>query len=123
MEDVPVKALEHLKGMSIVVTGVHRDYVTDEAISYNLFEKNTHHGKVKGLELCHIDPTIPFCTFAENLTIGTCPSNRMQGGYTLKNSGLQLLAAYMRANPEYTQEEMIKELNERISPQRTGIKT
>jgi hypothetical protein len=61
----------------------HRDYYTKELLDVSLFSKNEHHSKEKGLELCHIDPTLEFNTIAENLTIGLSSSNREQGGYSI----------------------------------------
>jgi hypothetical protein len=58
------------------------DYRSKKIISWELFKQNTHHSKVKGLEFCHIDPDKEFATTVDNVTIGTCESNRHQGGYS-----------------------------------------
>jgi hypothetical protein len=56
-----------------------------------LFEQNTHHGKVKGLEFCHIDTELGLNTTADNVTIGLCESNRHQGGYSLDYTEKKIL--------------------------------
>jgi hypothetical protein len=47
------------------------------------FDKNQHHSKEKGLELCHLDPWMEFPTNIDNITIGSSRANRQQGGYPL----------------------------------------
>lgn len=44
------------------------------------FDKNQHHSKEKGLELCHLDPWDEFSTNVNNITIGSSRANRLQGG-------------------------------------------
>ena len=58
------------------------DYLYHTPLFFEDFKKNTHHGKVKGLEFCHIDPEIQRPTVVDNVTIGSCESNRLQGGYS-----------------------------------------
>ena len=69
----------------------HIDYFYKTPISWNLFEQNTHHGKVKGLEFCHIDTELGLNTTADNVTIGLCESNRHQGGYSLDYTEKKIL--------------------------------
>ena len=69
----------------------HIDYFYKTPISWNLFEQNTHHGKVKGLEFCHIDTELGLNTIAENITIGLCESNRHQGGYSIEYTEKKIL--------------------------------
>jgi hypothetical protein len=71
----------------------HYDYMTGERISLSVFEKNTHHGKIKGLELCHLDPTIELSTTSNNITIGFCDSNRKQSGNSVESMGFNGLNA------------------------------
>lgn len=47
------------------------------------FEKNQHHSKENGLELCHLDPWMEFTTNSDNITIGSSRANRIQGGYPI----------------------------------------
>lgn len=47
------------------------------------FEKNQHHSKENGLELCHLDPWMEFPTNSDNVTIGSSRANREQGGSPL----------------------------------------
>jgi hypothetical protein len=58
------------------------DYYYKTPISWDLFEQNTHHSKVKGLEFCHLNPELEYTTHVDNITIGTSESNRHQGGYS-----------------------------------------
>jgi hypothetical protein len=69
----------------------HIDYFYKTPISWDLFEQNTHHGKVKGLEFCHIDTELGLNTTADNVTIGLCESNRHQGGYSLDYTEKKIL--------------------------------
>lgn len=62
---------------------IHRDYLTNEVIDINLFSKNEHHSKEKGLEMCHIDPSVEYATNVSNITIGLSSSNRAQSGNSL----------------------------------------
>lgn len=66
----------------------HYDYMTGERITLNVFEKNTHHGKIKGLELCHLNPSLTFATTVNNITIGFSESNRKQSGNSIESMGL-----------------------------------
>jgi hypothetical protein len=66
----------------------HYDYMTGERITLVMFEKNTHHGKTKGLELCHLDPSVTFATTSDNLTIGLSDSNRKQSGNSVEDMGI-----------------------------------
>ena len=58
------------------------DYLYHTPLFFEDFKKNTHHGKIKGLEFCHIYPEIQRPTVVDNVTIGSCESNRLQGGYS-----------------------------------------
>ena len=51
-----------------------------QKLMFSDFNKNKHHSKTKGLELCHIDPWQEFTTTADNITIGSSWANRFQGG-------------------------------------------
>tara|TARA_R100000664_G_scaffold10736_1_gene17670 strand:+ start:2917 stop:3957 length:1041 start_codon:yes stop_codon:yes gene_type:complete len=62
----------------------HCDYLTGEPISIQEFCKNEHHSKTNGVEFCHINPLLQSATNVNNVTIGTCSANRMQGGYTIE---------------------------------------
>lgn len=69
----------------------HVDYFYKTPIDWKLFEQNTHHGKVKGLEFCHIDTELGLNTTVDNITIGLCESNRHQGGYSLEYTDKKIL--------------------------------
>lgn len=69
----------------------HVDFYYKTPIDFNLFEKNTHHAKVKGLEFCHINPEIEYSTIETNITIGTSESNRHQGGYSIDYTHKKIL--------------------------------
>ena len=66
----------------------HYDYMTGRRITLDMFEKNTHHGKIKGLELCHLNPSLTFATTSDNLTIGFSDSNRKQSGNSIESMGI-----------------------------------
>jgi hypothetical protein len=87
----------------------HIDYFYKTPISWNLFEQNTHHGKVKGLEFCHIDTELEFNTIANNVTIGLCESNRHQGGYSIDYTEKKILIKKIIEN-EFNSD--VKHLNE-----------
>jgi hypothetical protein len=74
---------------------VHNDYMTGEMINVVMFEKNTHHGKLKGLELCHKDPSLLYSTIAENITIGFSESNRKQSGNSIEDMGFNGINAML----------------------------
>jgi hypothetical protein len=63
----------------------HYDYMTGEVINLNMFKKNTHHGKKKGLEFCHLNsgPTL-----AKHITIGFSESNRKQSGNSIEEMAI-----------------------------------
>lgn len=67
---------------------VHKDFMTGERIKLNMFEKNTHHGKIKGLELCHKDPSLIYATNHSNITIGLSDSNRRQSGNSIEEMAI-----------------------------------
>lgn len=67
---------------------VHNDFMTGEQIELIMFEKNTHHGKTKGLELCHKDPSLIYATNHQNITIGLSDSNRKQSGNSIEEMAL-----------------------------------
>jgi len=85
---------------------IHLDYTTKEHISVKLFEANEHHSKTKGLELCHIDPSLEYCTFANNITVGSSESNRSQSGNTV--NGLRCYG-YFQSIMESNCDESIKQ--------------
>lgn len=58
------------------------DYYYKTPISWELFQQNTHHSKVKGLEFCHLNPEVEYTTHVDNVSIGTSNSNRHQGGFS-----------------------------------------
>jgi hypothetical protein len=70
---------------------VHRGSYFHKPISFFSFLQNTHHGKVKGLELAHKDQKIKRATVAYNLSIDTCEENRFQGGNTKEDILLRAL--------------------------------
>lgn len=73
------------KDFDIKKQGIHYDYYgTYKPISIQEFCKNEHHSKTNGLEFCHINPSLQNATNVDNVTIGTCSGNRMQGGYTIE---------------------------------------
>ena len=85
MDDTPEDLVDYLTSKGYVKKDCHLDYFYFNRISFKLFEQNTHHGKVKGLEFCHIAPQgEEYPTRVQNVTIGTCQSNRHQGGYDIE---------------------------------------
>jgi len=91
MYDCPSDVIEYFETNCGIEKGeILIDYINKTPISITLFEQNTHHAKVKGLELCHIDPSLKYATRAENLCIGSCDSNRFQGGYALEDKEKRL---------------------------------
>lgn len=72
---------------NINIEYVHNDYMTGKRIELDMFKKNTHHGKTKGLELCHKDPSLTYATTHENITIGFSDSNRKQSGNSIEEMG------------------------------------
>jgi len=104
MYKIAVKIIQQLCGMrgiedefkNIVIDFIpeidknyeHYDYMTGERIDISMFEHNTHHGKKKGLELCHIDPNLDSATIADNITIGFSSSNRKQSGNSIEDMAL-----------------------------------
>lgn len=83
---------------------IHLDYLTRHPIKWEMFEKNTHHSKIKGLEFCHINPTLDFPTIVSNVTIGTCESNRKQGGYSLIDKWSTLTRWFLYENNPFITE-------------------
>jgi hypothetical protein len=75
---------------------VHRGSYFRKPISFFSFLQNTHHGKVKGLELAHKDQKIKRATVAYNLSIDTCEENRFQGGNTKEDIRLRALIGYIK---------------------------
>jgi len=86
MEGVPQQIREIIKENipSINLDYKHNDYMSGTTIYFDLFLDNTHHGKEKGLELCHKNPKLEFATSCENITIGLSESNRAQGNNTFR---------------------------------------
>jgi hypothetical protein len=86
MEGVPQQIREIIKEniSSIDLDYKHYDYMIKTRICFDMFLDNTHHGKKKGLELCHKNPKIEFATSCENITIGLSESNRSQGYNTFR---------------------------------------
>jgi hypothetical protein len=86
MEGVPQQIREIIKEniSSIDLDYKHYDYMVKTRICFDMFLNNTHHGKEKGLELCHKNPKIEFATSCENITIGLSESNRSQGYNTFR---------------------------------------
>ena len=82
--DAPTEIVEYFKQYGYEKKNTrHIDYFYKTLISWDLFDKNTHHSKEKGLEFCHIDPDLEYPTVSGNVTIGLCTSNRHQGGFSL----------------------------------------
>lgn len=67
----------------------HYDYMTNQRVTLEMFINNTHHGKKKGLELCHLNPSLTSATFADNITIGFSESNRKQSGNSLDEMAIK----------------------------------
>lgn len=86
MDGVPQQIREIIKKNipTINLDYEHYDYMYGTRICFDLFFDNTHHGKEKGLELCHKNPKLEFATSCENLTIGLSESNRAQGNNTFR---------------------------------------
>lgn len=86
MKDCPDEIKLHLNTkLGITQTGVLYDYLRiEQPLSFYDFKMNEHHSKTNGLEFCHLDPSIVRTTFADNITIGSSYSNRLQGGYSRK---------------------------------------
>jgi len=92
MEDTPVEIIDYLSSKGFHPNKEkHIDFYYKTAISFNLFDKNTHHAKVKGLEFCHINPDIEYSSIDSNITIGTSESNRHQGGYSIEYTYKKIL--------------------------------
>jgi hypothetical protein len=96
MEDCPIEFKSFFeKELNIIATPEpFLDYITlvDKKTRKHLgypkllfsdFEQNKHHSKENGLEFCHLDPWLEFPTVEENITIGSCRANRLQGGYPI----------------------------------------
>jgi hypothetical protein len=66
----------------------HYDYMTGKRITLDMFKKNTHHGKEKGLELSHLNPSVTFATTSGNITIGSSESNRKQSGNSIEEMAI-----------------------------------
>jgi len=82
--DTPKELVDRIDELfNIKKTYIYRTKFWLQKVSFFDFEKNTHHAKIKGLELCHDDPSLEFATTADNTYIGTCEENRHQGGYPL----------------------------------------
>jgi hypothetical protein len=60
-----------------------REHLGHPKLLFSDFEQNKHHSKENGLEICHLDPWLEFPTVEENITIGSCRANRLQGGYPI----------------------------------------
>jgi hypothetical protein len=82
IQGVPLKFKEIIKEKinSINLDYELYDYMDNERITLDMYLLNTHHGKEKGIELCHKNPKIEFATSCENVTIGKSESNRSQSG-------------------------------------------
>ncbi len=76
-----LKRIEELFG--IEKNEIYRTKYWLRKVSFFDFEKNNHHAKVKGLELCHDNPELEYATTEKNTYVGTCEENRHQGGYSL----------------------------------------
>jgi hypothetical protein len=89
---------------------IHRDYMTHEVLTLDMFSKNTHHGKDKGLELCHHNPDLEFATSADNVFIGLSSSNRSQSGNSIDKMALNGVNAKLiqRGKKPITKEQLEK---------------
>jgi hypothetical protein len=92
MNDTPTEIVEFIESLGYKkMDSIHVDNFYKTPISWKEFEKNTHHGKVKGLEFCHINPNMDYPTRGGNVEIGLCIANRHQGGYSLDFTYRKLL--------------------------------
>ena len=93
MQDCPEEIRSYLHSeLGITQTQVLCDYLRiEQPLSFYGFKMNEHHSKTKGLEFCHLDPSIARTTFSENITIGSSRSNRQQGGSSRKELLLLLV--------------------------------
>ena len=82
VKDVPQNFINDVKNLGIEPKPVHYDYMEyNRQIRLDDIDKNTHKGKEKGLEFCHLTPKDG--TRVENVTIGLSSSNRKQSGNSL----------------------------------------
>jgi hypothetical protein len=82
IQGVPLKFKEIIKEKIPIINLDYElyDYMDKTRITLDTYLLNTHHGKEKGIELCHKNPKIEFATSCENITIGLSESNRSQSG-------------------------------------------
>ena len=78
-----VKSDEPFRDYLPLIDSNTRENLGCPKLYFSDFDKNGHHSKEKGLELCHIDPFVEFTTNVENVTIGSSRANRLQGGYPI----------------------------------------
>jgi hypothetical protein len=104
-----IKRIEELFG--IKKNRIHRTNYWQRKVSFFDFEKNNHHAKLKGLELCHHNPELEYSTTAENTYIGTCEENRQQGGYGLDSTWKRQLIMRIYEIDKTYEPEFLENLN------------
>lgn len=72
--------IEPLRDYIPLIDKTTREDLGYPKLLFSDFDKNEHHSKENGLELCHIDPWQDFTTNVDNITIGSSRANRLQGG-------------------------------------------